>query len=152
MTDRRKTLGDLGEQIAEELLRENGFKKIRNLNENHPNHRFADFLAERDGRSYLISVKARNAYTQAGTLNSTYNIRKRTEDVNELSARYQAEPAWLTIQIFTDTGCYNAYFGTIAELGPRFSVPMTETATAKYECLAKERFDPHIASDLSNQS
>jgi len=151
MNDRRKTLGDLGEEIAQELLRENGFEKIRNLNEIQPNHRFGDLLAERDGRRYLISVKARNAYTQAGSLNPTYNIRKRTEDVNELDALYQAEPAWVTIQIFTDKGHYNAYFGTIAELGSRFSVPMTEKATAKYECLAKDRFDPGITPDLSNQ-
>jgi len=151
MTDRRKILGDRGEQIAQELLRENGFEKIRNLNDIYPNHRFGDFLAERDGRRYLISVKTRNACTQAGSLNPAYNLQKRTEDVNALCELYLAEPAWITIQIFADTGRCNAFFGTIAELDSPFSVPMTKKATAKYECLAKDRFDPRIIPDLSNQ-
>lgn len=62
-------------------------------------------------------------------------------------------PAWLTIQIDTDSQCFSAYFGTVESLcNPNaIAVPMTTGAVLDYECLAKDTFDERITPELSNQ-
>jgi predicted transport protein len=122
------------------------------LNAIRYNHPAGDFLAERDGKRYFITVKARNKYVQGtGQLNSGYNIFPRK--VQTAAKQYHAIPAWITIQLDTDKQCYSAYFGIIESLrNPNsVSVPMSRDAVANYECLAGNEFDPAITPDLSNQ-
>ena len=59
---RKKSLGELGELFAIKALVDKKFDRIRNLNDNHRNEKFADIECEKDGLRYIISVKARNKY------------------------------------------------------------------------------------------
>ena len=67
--ERARTLGQVGEQLAEDVLRRSGFCNVTNLNRLAPNFPYADLYAERDGRRYVISVKTRNKYQVDGSIN-----------------------------------------------------------------------------------
>ncbi len=148
---RTKNLGDLGERLAPTLLQRAGFTEITDLNEVIPNHPFADFIAERGGGRFLISVRTRNRLTAKGKLNSTYNVRRRAVPLEPLAKIHQAVPAWVAIQVDAEQGTISAYFGTIAQLGNRLSIPMKPEDTAKYECLADNEPTAGLTMDLSNQ-
>jgi hypothetical protein len=142
---RRKNLGDLGERWTIALLKNAGFKSVQDLNAIKYNHPGGDFLAERNGKLYFITVKARNKYIQrTRQLNAGYNIFP--EKVRRAAKEYRALPAWITIQLDTENRCYSAYFGTIDALrNPNaVAVPMSLRAVAYYECLAAEKTDPAI--------
>ncbi|MET3524550.1 hypothetical protein [Mesorhizobium abyssinicae] len=145
---RTKRLGDLGERWTEELLRKAGFLSIRDLRHNHAG---GDFLAERQAARYFITVKARNKCQRNRSLNGGYNIY--AEKVRKAAREYGAVPAWLTIQIDTDSQCFSAYFGTVESLcnPDAIAVPMATSAVLDYECLAKDTFDERITPELSNQ-
>jgi hypothetical protein len=65
-------LGCIGEQLAEECLSAAGFTDIRNLNRG-VNFPYADILASRAGKPFLIGVKSRNEFRDNGEINPTYN-------------------------------------------------------------------------------
>ena len=71
---RKKSLGELGELFAIKTLVDCEYDKIRNLNDVTMNESFADIYCEKDGKRYVISVKARNKYQVDGSLNSRYNL------------------------------------------------------------------------------
>ncbi len=74
---RNRRIGTLGESLAEEALRLNGFVDVKNLNITKKyNHPGADIYAERNGFKYWISVKCRNKYTEAGELNPRYRVNR----------------------------------------------------------------------------
>lgn len=148
---RTKRLGDLGERWTEDLLSKTGFQTIRDLNKIRRNHPGGDFIADRQGKRYFITVKARNKYAQNRSLNGGYNIYPLK--VRHAAREYDAVPAWLTVQIDTERRCFSAYFGTVDSLRnpDAISVPMSTIAVAGYECLAKDTFDERITADLSNQ-
>lgn len=149
---RRRRIGDLGEEWTKSLLERAGFRAIRDLNLVRYNHRGGDFIAEREGEKYFITVKARNKYKQ-GTrkLNGGYNIYP--EKVRRAALEYDATPAWVTIQLDTDEQTYSAYFGTVSSLrNPNaVAVPMLPHNIGAHECLADKVFDETITADLSNQ-
>jgi len=118
-------------------------------------------------------VKARNEMRQGNAgLNESYNLvlisdpanRKlkaqgKTPDqitamllaeVDELATALDATPAWLTVSLRPRLGTFSAYFGPVATLGNRRSVPMTAKACASYFCLARDVSDPRITDDLFN--
>ena len=70
---RENALGKLGESLAEDALKKNGFTNVRNLKLERNNHPYADIVAEKEGNKYLISVKTRNENQQNGKLNTNYN-------------------------------------------------------------------------------
>jgi Holliday junction resolvase-like predicted endonuclease/predicted transport protein len=149
---RRKDLGNLGERWTVRLLERARFRNIQDLNQRRYNHPGGDFLAERDGVHYFITVKSRNKYRRGTrSLNGGYNIFP--EKVRKFAKHYDAVPAWLTIQIDTDLQCFSAYFGTVDSLHnpTAVAVPMVPSAAASYECLAKDCLDAHIVPELSNQ-
>lgn len=80
---RCKRLGDVGEQLAPMLLKRVGFTGIIDLNGRHHNYPFGDFLAERNGTRYVISVKTRNKWEQPGPpkLNSRYKLGEKCEEL-----------------------------------------------------------------------
>jgi len=149
---RRRQIGDLGEHWTKSLLERAGFHAIHDLNLVRYNHRGGDFIAERKGERYFITVKARNKYRQ-GTrkLNGGYNIYP--EEVRRAAQEYDAVPAWLTIQLDTDKRTYCAYFGTVSSLRnpDAVAVPMLPHNVGAYECLANNVADEAITADLSNQ-
>ena len=79
---RRRRIGDLGEHWTKSLLERAGFIGVRDLNLVRYNHAGGDFIAERDGKKYFITVKARNKHRQ-GT-------RKLTEDTISTRRRFGA--------------------------------------------------------------
>ncbi len=149
---RFKKLGDLGEELAAEILKENGFKSIMNLNEKEMNFRFADFYAEKDGKKYLISVKTRNKYENNGKLNSRYklgrNLLTKIEKALSIPEFSECEPAWLVIPMEEKT-C-DAYFGLISELEGGNGIVMSAKACNTYTCLAKNRLHGFDTIEFKN--
>ncbi len=151
--ERTKALGSWGEAKALTLLRRAEFSKLRDMNAETFNHPFGDIYAERDGKRYLIGVKTRNKYQISGPLNPTYNVRKKGADVWAIAHRYNAQLAWVTLQVIPEGRIFWSYFGTIAlieDRAERFSIPMRPSDTPKYECLADEEVDGSIFPKWSN--
>jgi hypothetical protein len=71
-------------------------------------------------------------------------------EVSKLATDLDATPAWATVSIRPKEGTYSAYFGFVARLGNRRSVPMTPKDCAKYDCLARDPANPRITADLLN--
>jgi hypothetical protein len=152
-SDRRIALGAWGEKKAVILLQTAGFSSVRDVNQETHNHPFGDIYAERSARRYLIGVKTRNKYQASGPLNSTYNIKKNGMDVRAIAQRYDAELAWVTIQVVPEIHTFWSYFGTISQIeenGERFSVRMKPIETANYECLADGHVDLAVRSEWTN--
>lgn len=171
--ERTGALGALGECLAGEALINNGFENIKNLNTTQHNHPFGDLLAERDGKKYLISVKARNEKKDDGRLNDSYNciiVSKAKNDrlkdegksveeitklaikeVKDLALLYEAVPAWITIPIRPERGAYAVYFGLLSQLGEKRAIPMTPDAIRQYQCLVQWKIDNRITAALSNK-
>jgi hypothetical protein len=120
---RKKSLGELGELFALKALVDKKFDRIRNLNDNTTNQTFADIECEKDGRKYIISVKARNKYQKNGKLNTRYNLGK---DVYEKSLliekQYNATAYWMAIQF--DRKTFSIYFGSLKELNGSKAIPI----------------------------
>jgi Holliday junction resolvase len=153
-TLRTMALGGWGEEKASILLKRAGFRSVRNLNSEIPNHLFADIYAERNNERFIIGVKTRNRQTAEGKLNSCYNIRKKGKDLRVLAIGYKAHPAWVAIQVEAEKQRCSAFFGTVAQImfqGERYSIPMTPQATSKYELLASDEHDPTIRPEWSNR-
>lgn len=110
---RKKALGELGELVALKTLVDNGFERITHLNDTKKrNYPFADLLAEKDGKRYAISVKARNKFQKNGTLNNRYNLKQ--THVAAVEAELDAEAFWMAIPF--DMNSYSVRFGSVVEL------------------------------------
>ena len=125
---RKKALGELGELVALKTLVDNGFEKISHLNDTkRKNFPFADLLAEKDGKKYAISVKARNKFQKNGALNNRYNLRQ--THVAAVEKELVAEAYWMAIPF--DKNSYSVRFGSVMELKdaggkPLNGIPMGE--------------------------
>jgi Holliday junction resolvase-like predicted endonuclease len=171
--ERITKLGRLGENLVAERLQHAGFNDIENLNVRRNNYPFGDLLATRQGVRYFIGVKARNEMRQGDVgSNESYNLvlisnaanaklkaQGATMDeitamllaeVARLAADLNATPAWSTVAVWPRAGTYSAYFGLVAQLGSRRSVPMTPKGCATYRCLARDRADVRVTTDLLN--
>jgi hypothetical protein len=149
---RFKTLGDIGESIAEDILFKNDFKDISNLNKIKKNFHFADFVAVKNDSKYLISVKTRNKYENSGKLNSRYKLGKKVyEHIKSLMLESQWEgyiPAWLTISM--EPNCFDSYFGTIEQLKGSKGISMSNKAKLNYVQLALKNPHNHHFSNFGN--
>jgi len=149
---RFKYLGNMGESIAEQVLKDNGFHNIRNVNTDKNNFHFADLYAEKGTRKYLISVKTRNKFEYSGKLNSRYkfgkNLIRKVEKALEPPEFKDCEPAWLSIAMEEKT--FDAYFGLISELNGRNGINMSSKACATYQCFAKNRPHDFNSGDFKN--
>ena len=152
---RFKKLGDFGEILAYQLLADQGFENIINLNEIKMNAPFADFYALKDGVEYILSVKARNKYENTGKLNSRYKLGRSGIKLgkfisDEIFKQYcGATPAWLAISM--ERYIYDAYWGLLSELpGNLHGIPMSEAAKKNYKVLALGRAHPFDSVDFLN--
>jgi hypothetical protein len=150
---RWKRLGDAGEKLARELLLQNGFTDVENLNDRKMNFPFADFFAVRAGVRFVISVKIRNKYeaSRGGQkrLNTRYKLGSQCYEHAEAAEReFNAQSAWLTIAFDAET--YDAYFGLLSSLNGNLGVRMTPKAKVKYECLAEGASHRLNYEDLKN--
>jgi hypothetical protein len=120
---RKKSLGELGELFAIKALVDKRFDRIRNLNDNHMNERYADIECEKDGLRYVISVKARNKYQENGKLNSRYNLGSEVyEKALSAEKKYNASACWMAIQF--DHKSFSIYFGQLKELNGSKAIPV----------------------------
>ena len=120
---RKKSLGELGELFAIKTLVDNKFDKIRNLNDDNFNEEFADLKCERDGKKYIISVKARNKFQRNGTLNSRYNLGSNAyKKAKKAERKYGAEAYWMAIQF--DKNDFSVFFGPLSELNGSNAIPI----------------------------
>lgn len=120
---RKKSLGELGELFAIKVLVDNRYDKIVNLNEKKLNFPFADLYAEKDGKKFIISVKARNKYQKNHKLNAHYNLGSEAYKKAEIAGKeYSAEAFWMVIQF--DQYSYSIYFGSLSELNGKRAIPM----------------------------
>ena len=171
--ERITKLGRVGEELAAERLKLEGFDDVENLNLRRINYPFGDLLATRNGKRYFIGVKTRNETRRGDVgLNESYNLvlisnganarlkeqGKSTDQITSmllaevklLADELKATPAWATVSVRPRAGTYSAYFGLVSDLGNRRSVPMTAKARTKYQCLAREISDPRVTADLLN--
>lgn len=125
---RKKSLGELGELVALKTLVDKGFEKITHLNDaTRANFPFADLLAEKDGKRYAISVKARNKFQKNGRLNNRYNLKQTY--VKSVEMELGAEAYWMAIPF--DKKSYSVRFGSVKDLKdtqgkPLSGIPMGE--------------------------
>ena len=127
---RKKSLGELGELFAIKVLVDNEFDRIRNLNDRQLNEPFADIECEKDGKKYIISVKARNKFQIDGKLNSRYNLGMRAYDKAAASEKkHNAKAYWMAIQF--DKKSYSIYFGTLDELNGSKAIPVDKCEKGK---------------------
>jgi hypothetical protein len=120
---RKKSLGELGELFAIKALVDKEFDRIRNLNDNKMNEKFADIICEKNGLRYVISVKTRNKYQKNGKLNSRYNLGADLyEKVLSAEKKYNASACWMAIQF--DQKAFSIYFGSLKELNGSRAIPV----------------------------
>ncbi len=135
---RLRSLGALGELLAMKALVDNRFKNIRNLNDQKKNFPYADLYAEKGGKRYVISVKARNRYQKNRRLNSRYKLGSDCENkARRAEKEFKAQAAWMAISIFDDV--YSVYFGTLDSLPAKTGILMGEPHVQGYQCLVKEK-------------
>jgi len=122
---RKKSLGELGELFALKALVDQKFDKIRNLNDQKMNEKFADIIAEKEGVKYVISVKARNKYEVNGNLNTRYKLGSNAyEKASYAEEKYKAKAYWLAVQF--DSASFSIYFGSLDELNDSKAIPVNK--------------------------
>jgi len=122
---RKKSLGELGELFAIKALVDNGFDRIKNLNDKARNEPYADLFCEKDGKKYVISVKARNKFQLDGKLNSRYNLGQNVQTLAERAEKkYNAIAYWMAIQF--DNESFSIFFGSLSELGEAKAIPIAK--------------------------
>jgi len=161
--NRSKKLADIGESLAVELLSDQGFANIKDLNKIRKNHPFADIYAERNGEKFWISVKARNKYEENGKINYCYYIRKGERDLAiQLEQKYPGtQAACLGISFVVSqnscrdgepTNSYSCYFTKLTTIANLPGIRMTPDWLPNYDCLAKDKIVPpkYDVSDCEN--
>ena len=136
---RKKSLGELGELFGIKALVDNKFEKIVNLNDIKMNYPFADLYAEKDGKKYVISIKARNKYQKNGTLNSRYKLGSNAYRLaaDEEKKRH-AKAHWMAVQFDEET--FSIYFGSLAELNQSNGIPLKKCENGTVgKCLVKDK-------------
>jgi len=122
---RKKSLGELGELFAIKALVDQKFDKIRNLNDQKMNEKFADIECEKNGQRFVISVKARNKYQKNGKLNTRYNLGSNAYEKAEYAEeKYNATASWIAIQF--DAKSISIYFGKLNELNGSKAIPVNK--------------------------
>ncbi len=136
---RKKSLGELGELFAIKALVDNRYDKIVNLNDKKMNFPFADLYAEKDGKKFIISVKARNKYQKNHKLNAYYNLGSTAYKNAAVAVKeYYAEPYWMAIQF--DQYTYSIYFGSLEELNLKKQIPLRQCEAGTIStCLVKDK-------------
>ena len=135
---RKKSLGELGELIGIKVLVDNKFEKIKNLNDIKMNYPFADLIAEKDEKKYVISIKARNKYQKNGDLNSRYKLGNNVfKNAKYAEDEFGAEAYWMAIQF--DEKTYTVYFGSLKELDNKKGISIIQCQKESIgECLVKD--------------
>ena len=136
---RKKSLGELGELFAIKALVDNHYEKIINLNDEKRNFPFADLYAEKEGKRFIFSVKARNKYQKNHKLNAYYNLGSEAyKKAATAEKEYSAEPHWIAIQF--DQFTYSIYWGSLKELNGKNAIPIGQCAAGNIgTCLAKNK-------------
>jgi len=120
---RKKSLGELGELFALKALVDQKFDRIRNLNDKSMNETFADIECEKDGKKYVISVKARNKYQRNGKLNTRYNLGSNAyKKALFAEIKYNASAYWIAVQF--DHKTFSIYFGCLSDLNGSKAIPV----------------------------
>lgn len=132
---------------------DNHFERVVNLNDRKMNYPFADLYAEKEGRKFIISIKARNKFQKNHTLNAYYNLGSRAyENAAKAEAEFEAEAHWMAVQF--DTQSYSVYFGSLAELNHRHAIPMRECELGRIgTCLVRDKrhyFDFSFFENIKN--
>jgi hypothetical protein len=145
-------LGRIGEEkIAPSLLRRVGITDLRNLNEFHPNHPWADYAGKLDEGWVAVAVRTRVNWQKpsnrtAPKLRAGFGgagFHKADKAVRMIRTYYRMPETadvrlyWLAIAIDIDN-TYEAYWGPIAEMRPRddgnhhFTIRMDKAARDQY--------------------
>ncbi len=136
---RKKSLGELGELFAIKALVDNSYERIVNLNDQKMNYPYADLYAEKEGKKYVISIKARNKYQKNNKLNAFYNIGSNAYKKAEAAEiEYDAEAYWMAIQF--DELTYSVYWGSLKELNNHNSIPIRKCQEGSIgKCLVQDK-------------
>lgn len=122
---RKKSLGELGELYAIKTLVDHEFDRIRNINDDQMNEKFADIICEKNKTRFVVSVKSRNMYQLDGSLNTRYNLGQKVyENAKYAEEKYKAVAYWMAIQF--DLNHYSVYFGSLESLGGSTGIPISK--------------------------
>lgn len=92
-------------------------------------------MAEKEGKRYVISVKARNKFQRDGSINSRYKLGANCyENTKAAGDQYDATPYWMAVQFDGDR--YSVYFGSLNQLNGKKGIPMNELHLSDYHCFA----------------
>lgn len=102
---------------------DNGYQNIKNLNDHKRNFPFADLFAEKDNKSHIISIKARNKYEKNGKENLSYKLGKNAyEHAEKACEKFKAGAYWMAIPF--DQKTFSIYFGSLTDLGGKKAIPI----------------------------
>ena len=121
----KQIMGDWGESNAITLLENSGYTNIVDLNKviKH-NFPIFDILAEKDGKHFLFTVKARHKYQPSdGLINPQYNIISEKKSLHKLSKALEIlhshfnvtefEMYWITCPITLTESIQTFYIGRL---------------------------------------
>ena len=135
-------------QLAEESLRRSGFENISS-NDQQGTYPHTRITAKRRGKSYFIGVTSRQEIGADAEYNRSFNIVTTAADMKiALSmAKVRKEiPAFVTIALNRQEGSFAAFFGTLASVDNKRSIPMLPRDRIQYEELVPKQSDPRIVS------
>jgi hypothetical protein len=115
---RKKSLGEIGELYALKALVDHGYKNITNINDKTRNEKFADLYCEKDGEKLIVSVKARNKFTNKQKVNSAYKLGQNSQTAIDKAKyaekKYKAKAYGMALQF--DEKTYSVFIVSLKEL------------------------------------
>jgi hypothetical protein len=153
---RKSELGEFGETVVSEQLRENGYECIP-----LGYSRCFDIEASRSDQKYLISVKTRNHTTHTNDEKTDcYNLfykKSKRDDVDaevkiaeQIAQQRNAIPMWCAVRVDVLRKAYDIYYGLVADLKNKKHIPMSPNDRRGHKKLAENVFDPRIDPAWSN--
>ncbi len=153
---RRRELQKFGEGVVFEHLSKLEYT-CAFLRDNFP---CFDIEAHKDGKTYVVAVKARNHTTDKGEekKNSYGLFHKKTGGDPEAAVKMAADIAqrrnaiqiWMAVRVDAVRQLYDIYWGLVGDLPNKKQIPMSPSDRRKHRTLALKVFDLRIDPRWSN--
>jgi hypothetical protein len=155
---RKSGLGGFGETVVFEQLSRMGYE----CTYLERNFRCFDLEASKDGKKFIISIKARNHTNHKNDekkdhYNLFFNKKKGEIDVDaevkkaeQIARNRGAIAMWAAVRVDVPKQKYTIYWGYVADLKNKKSIPMSPADRRGHTKLAEDIFDPRVESKWSN--
>jgi Holliday junction resolvase-like predicted endonuclease len=144
-----RNTGRAAEQLAADAF-ERAEYKVLNLNDMRCNFRFADLVAEKDGKWYAVSVKGRHRIMANGVVNTGYKLKRKdaavaVDEIRRLAGLH-CIPAFAAVEF--DGDAYSVYFDLLERSPRKNRIGMKESERGLYQCLVYK--EPHHGNVRAN--